>query len=88
MALGLEGVTPHDLRRTAASNIAALGFPRFVVARLLNHAQRDVTGAVYDKYEYMPEKAAALEAWARRLQQIIRGESQDSKVVEFAAHRE
>ena len=86
-SLELVGVTPHDLRRTAASNIAALGFPRFVVARLLNHAQSDVTGAVYDKYEYLPEKATALEAWARRLQQIISDEPEDSKVVELVAHR-
>ena len=86
--LGLEGITPHELRRTMAIGVAALKFPRFIVARLLNHVQRDVTGMHYDKYEYMDEKRAALEAWARRLQQIVSGEPGDGKVVELAAHRE
>ena len=31
--------TPHDLRRTFASNIARLGFPREILKRLLNHRE-------------------------------------------------
>jgi integrase len=60
----------HDFRRTAASHMASLGVTRFVIARVLNHAERDVT-AVYDRHSYDAEKRAALEAWGRRLVEIV-----------------
>jgi integrase len=62
--------TPHDLRRTAASHIAAAGAPRALVRRLLAHADREVT-AVYDRYSYEPELRRVLEAWAGRLQGLL-----------------
>ncbi len=61
----------HDFRRTAASHMASLGVTRFVIARVLNHAERDVT-AVYDRHSYDAEKRAALEAWGKRLMEIVR----------------
>jgi integrase len=60
----------HDLRRTAASAMASMGVPRLVIARILNHAESGVT-AVYDRYSYDREKREALEAWARRLEEIL-----------------
>lgn len=60
----------HDFRRTAASHMASLGVTRFVIARLLNHAEREVT-AVYDRHSYDAEKRAALEAWGTRLMEIV-----------------
>lgn len=60
----------HDFRRTAASHMASLGVTRFVIGRVLNHAERDVT-AVYDRHSYDAEKRAALEAWGRRLADIV-----------------
>ena len=39
---------PHDLRRTAVSNIASLGFGA-LVGKVLNHKERRVT-AVYDRH--------------------------------------
>jgi integrase len=59
----------HDLRRTAASNMASMGFPRFVIARILNHVETGVT-AVYDRHSYDREKREALEAWGLRLEEI------------------
>ena len=56
---------PHDLRRTAVSNIASLGFGA-LVGKVLNHKERGVT-AVYDRHSYDQEKRQALEAWGRRL---------------------
>ena len=44
---GIPRWTPHDLRRTAASHIAALGVDRFTLARILNHADQSVT-SIYD----------------------------------------
>ncbi len=61
----------HDLRRTAASCMASMGIPRFVIARILNHVETGVT-AVYDRHSYDREKREALEAWGRRLEEILR----------------
>lgn len=69
-AMELADVTPHDLRRTAASHMTALGIPRLVVSKILNHVERGVT-AVYDRHTYDPEKRDALEKWARKLRALV-----------------
>ncbi len=69
---GLERWTPHDLRRTAATHMAALGVSRQVLAHLLNHAESGVT-AIYDRSSHDLEKRAALEAWAARLEELLPG---------------
>jgi len=51
--------TPHDLRRTGSTQLAAFRVPRFDRERILNHTDRTV-GGVYDIYEYQDEKSAAL----------------------------
>ncbi|HLJ18649.1 MAG TPA: tyrosine-type recombinase/integrase, partial [Stellaceae bacterium] len=60
----------HDLRRTAATSMGKLGVSRFVISRVLNHADSSVTG-VYDRYEYLAEKRHALEAWSGYLENLI-----------------
>jgi integrase len=62
--------TPHDLRRTAFTGITELGFTRFIADRVTNHTEAGV-GRVYDRYEYLREKRAALEAWAQRLEDLL-----------------
>ena len=62
--------TLHDLRRSAATYITGLGFPRLVVSKILNHTEGGAT-AVYDRHAYDNEKRTALEAWGRRLMDII-----------------
>ncbi len=37
----LEDVQTHDLRRTAVSHMTSMGISRLVVARILNHAERE-----------------------------------------------
>ena len=64
--------TSHDLRRTAATHLAELATPRIVIDAILNHKDRSV-GAVYDRFNYMPEKRRALEAWAQKLMEIVSG---------------
>ena len=71
---GVAKFTPHDLRRTVASQIAALGFGRVVVGKILNHVDRGVI-AIYDRHGYDSEKRKALDAWDRKLQSIISGEA-------------
>jgi hypothetical protein len=53
----------HDIRRTAATMITSRGVSRFIVERVLGHADRGVT-AVYDRSTYREEKRAALEVLA------------------------
>jgi integrase len=76
-ATGIADFTPHDLRRTAASHMTSIGIPRDTVAKVLNHTERGVT-AVYDRYGYDREKREAVELWAARLEEIMRGESSRS----------
>ena len=67
---GLDRFTPHDLRRTAASQMTALGIPRLVVSKILNHVETGIT-AVYDRHSYDDEKRDALDKWSIKLQQLI-----------------
>ncbi|NKB59039.1 MAG: tyrosine-type recombinase/integrase [Alphaproteobacteria bacterium] len=60
---GIPKFTPHDLRRTGSTQLAAFKVPRFDRERLLNHTDRSV-GAIYDIYEYQDEKRASLNLWS------------------------
>ena len=82
--LPLEPFSAHDLRRTAASSMASAGVQRFIIGRVLNHAEPGVT-RVYDRHSYDLEKRAALDTWDRLLRAIIAGDAaDDSNVVELA----
>lgn len=56
----------HDLRRTCASGMAALGHQVHVVEAILNHRSGAIKGvaAVYNRYDYAVEKRLALTQWA------------------------
>jgi integrase len=60
----------HDLRRTVGTGLGKLGISRFIIGRVLYHADRTVTG-IYDRYEYLAEKRHALEAWGQHLENLI-----------------
>ena len=77
---GIAKWTPHDLRRTAASHLARLGIDRFTLARILNHADREVTG-IYDRYTYDDEKRRALRKWDRCLQALISNKAEREDTV-------
>lgn len=59
----------HDFRRTGVTVLAEQGFPPHVADRILNHVQGAIGGvaAVYQRAEFLPERAAALDAWANHL---------------------
>lgn len=76
---GLERWTPHDLRRSCASHLAAVGVDRFIIERILNHSDNTV-GGIYDRYSYDDQKRRALEKWERKLRSII-GTPPAAKVV-------
>jgi integrase len=79
--------TLHDLRRTAATGMAGLGFPPHVVEAVLNHrsgTRRGVAG-VYNRFDYADEKRDALEAWGRYVLALVEG--QPGNVVRLAGAR-
>jgi len=65
--------TLHDLRRTFATNLAALGTPIHVTEKLLNHISGTVSGvaAIYNRHAYMDEMRTAIDAWEKRLSVIL-----------------
>jgi integrase len=72
----------HDLRRTAATHLARLGVDRVVIAKVLNHSEREVT-ATYDRYTYDLEKRRALELWGERLTAIIESRPNEGRIIQF-----
>ncbi|MFB3855005.1 MAG: tyrosine-type recombinase/integrase [Vicinamibacterales bacterium] len=77
----------HDLRRTAASEMAAAGIQRETIAKVLNHVDRGARmTAIYDRYSYDPEKRVALDTWTRRLNNILT-EKPAAAVVPFGRGR-
>lgn len=68
--IGVSDIGTHDLRRTGSSNLSALGVPRHIRERILNHAQERLDRS-YDIYEYDDEKKEALAKWGTRLEQVI-----------------
>jgi hypothetical protein len=64
--------TLHDLRRSATTGMARLGIAPHVVDRVLNHQAGTIRGvaAVYNRFEYLAERQAALEAWGRFVQNL------------------
>jgi len=80
---GAEDVRGHDLRRTAASGLARLGVSRETIAHVLNHVDRGPKSTkVYDRFDRLPEKRRALDAWARNVDRIVTGATAP-KVVPF-----
>ena len=73
--------TPHDLRRTVVTGLARLGVVRETVKAVVNHVDgRDVTAAVYDMYDRLPEKRRALAAWESHVRRIT-GDTMPRNVV-------
>ncbi len=64
----------HDLRRTGATNLQALGIPIEVTEAVLNHISGTRAGiaGIYNRYKYEPEKRVALEAWGKRLEELLK----------------
>lgn len=66
-----EPFTPRDLRRTCKTRMGELGLSKEIRDRINNHALGDVSSKHYDRYDYLPEKQKALDAWGKRLELII-----------------
>lgn len=73
----------HDLRRTAASNLARLGVNLPVIEKVLNHQSGSFKGIVkvYQRHSFADEKRKALEEWAGFLLRLV--EPKQNNVIEM-----
>lgn len=70
--IGLPYWQPRDLRRTAATMMARGGVSRFIIKRVLGHADREIT-AVYDLYSYDREVKQAVLTLENAVQATVSG---------------
>jgi integrase len=72
---GTKRFTPRDLRRTWKTLAGRAGLSKEMRDRLQNHYhQDDVSARHYDRYDYMPERRAAMNKWDRYLRKLLNGE--------------
>lgn len=70
---GVSGWVVHDLRRTMASGMAALGVQPHIIERILNHTSGVVSGvaAIYNRHAYLAEMRDALTKWDGHVKALI-----------------
>lgn len=72
--MGLEPFQPKDLRRTFKTLAGQGGLGLEVRNRLQGHAMQDIGSRHYDRWEYLPEKRAAMERWSLWLERVLNPE--------------
>jgi integrase len=73
----------HDLRRTAASDMARLGFDLPVIDKIPNHTSgtfRGIVGA-YQHHDFLTEKRIALERWSDHVTQLVDRRETDNVII-------
>lgn len=66
--------TPHDLRRTAATLMTALGVLPEVAEKCLNHTEESRVKRTYQRHSYEAEKREAWKLLGERLELLTRGD--------------
>jgi integrase len=79
----------HDFRRTGVTKLAQIGIAPHVADRILNHVSGSISGvaAVYQKFEFLPERKQALEIWAKHVLAAANGNTTKADVIDLAARR-
>jgi integrase len=69
----------HDFRRTGVTVLARLGVLPHVADKLLNHVGGTISGvaAIYQRHEFLAERAAALDLWAAHVLAVARAAAED-----------
>ncbi|MGL4558736.1 MAG: tyrosine-type recombinase/integrase [Afipia sp.] len=73
--------TPHSARHTVASELGALGYDELEAGLVLGHQATQVTGRVYMHKRSVAKQRLIIEAWERRIAQILDEDASDGKVV-------
>jgi integrase len=77
---GIDHFTPHDLRRTASTEMASMGIDDNTIDKILNHIPAKLK-KTYNLYSYDLEKKKALRKWDKELQSILNDQPAKSNVV-------
>ncbi|MHC2104396.1 hypothetical protein [Methylobacterium sp. CM6246] len=77
-SIAIEPWRLHDLRRTASTGMGRLKIEPHVIEAVLNHRSGVIRGvaAIYNRYQYLDEKRAALEAWAAHVETVVDAKAQ------------
>lgn len=93
-ALGIDGATPHDLRRTGSTALTSerLSISHFIRSCVLGHTSDSgggaaVSSAHYDANSYANEKRRALEAWEGLLLEIVGERERPDALLTFPTKR-
>jgi integrase len=80
----VSGWTFHDLRRTAATNMARLGTAPHVVEQILNHRSGTLSGVagIYNRFAYLEEMRRGLEEWQAYIETLVSGSSTETVGIE------
>lgn len=78
---GIPHFTPRDLRRTWKTLSGKAGLSKEIRDRLQNHALGDVGSKHYDRYDYLPERRAAMLRWNAFAESMIAGELRELRQV-------
>ncbi len=71
-----ERPTPHDLRRTVRTGLAALGVAPHVAEACLGHSLGRIV-AIYDTHDYLDERRDALARWDAHVMHLVTGKGAD-----------
>ena len=67
-----ELFTPRDIRRSVKTLMGEAGLSKEIRDRIQGHAFSDVGSKHYDRYDYWPEKQAAMLKWERWLNNLVK----------------
>ena len=77
-------VTNRDLRRTWKTLAGKAGLSKEIRDRLQNHTLQDVSSKSYDRWNYMPEKRAAIAKWDKFVRRLLTKKRAKSEMQEAA----
>jgi integrase len=64
---GVQDWHVHDIRHTVSTNLGRLGVLPHIIDRVMMHTSGSRVHRIYNQWEYLDEKRAALEKWAAHL---------------------
>lgn len=79
--------TPHDLRRTAATLMTALGVLPEVAEKCLNHTEESRVKRTYQRHSYDTAKREAWRLLGERLELLTRGDDNVVTLNDAASQR-